>query len=128
MSEKELKDRFKHWMMCFHTLRINSFLTKAQQNSCIKKIVKEINSHGYAVYNNGFYEWTFEKVIEWKKNRPQCSLQTQMQLFSMTMALKLQNFKLTAGVDFIYLLKNFQIASYIFAEACPWHQKTVPRS
>lgn len=61
MPELTPEETFKNWIISFHKLRIQGFMTEKESKSIWKKILECISRSGYTVKDIGFYDWEFVK-------------------------------------------------------------------
>lgn len=53
---------FNGWIMAFHKLRIQGFMTEAEKKKIWDRIAKAIYEGGYKFEDIGFYQYKFEKL------------------------------------------------------------------
>ena len=53
---------FKNWIMIFHELRIQGFISDKESEKVFKRICKYISNAGYTVSKTGFYEYEITKI------------------------------------------------------------------
>lgn len=62
MNTEEYQKLFRKWLMSFHCLSLNGFLSKKESESILSKISVRIREEGYIADEVGFFEYEFKKI------------------------------------------------------------------